>query len=167
MRVAAALACAMIALSPSLAEAQVRVSGYTRSDGTYVRPYIRSSPDASLSNNYGASRSSPLYSPSLPDLGVVTPSTRDHDHDGIANMHDADDDNDGVGDAHDQTQYGRVTASPYLFSDQIIAQYERDTRNFMIELYNEELRAARADGVITASERSYLAFQRELLASYY
>ena len=30
----------------------VHVNGYTRSDGTYVAPYVRSSPDATLSNNW-------------------------------------------------------------------------------------------------------------------
>jgi hypothetical protein len=28
------------------------VNGYTRSDGTYVQPYYRSSPDSSYNNNY-------------------------------------------------------------------------------------------------------------------
>lgn len=96
----------MIALSPSLAEAQVRVSVYTRSDGVYVRPHIRSAPDTRLPNSCGPARSSPLYSPNLPDLSVVTPYTRDHDGDGIAKMYDGDDDNDGLGDAYDRTQYG-------------------------------------------------------------
>lgn len=34
----------------------VYVNGYTRSNGTYVQPYVRSSPDAYKSNNYGYQR---------------------------------------------------------------------------------------------------------------
>lgn len=34
------------------AYAQVSVEGYTRSDGTYVAPYMRSSPDDTVTNNY-------------------------------------------------------------------------------------------------------------------
>lgn len=36
----------------SVASADVRVRGYHRSDGTYVRPHYRSSPDSSRSNNF-------------------------------------------------------------------------------------------------------------------
>lgn len=67
--------------------AQVSVRGYYRSNGTYVQPHIRSSPDSVKWNNYGSSTSS--YS---------DPSTRDLDDDGIANMNDFDDDNDGIDD---------------------------------------------------------------------
>ena len=45
----ALLATALIA--PSLS-AQVRVRGYTRSDGTYVAPHYRSSPNSTTSDNY-------------------------------------------------------------------------------------------------------------------
>jgi hypothetical protein len=37
------------------ASAQVYVQGYTRSDGTYVAPHYRSSPDSSTYNNYSSS----------------------------------------------------------------------------------------------------------------
>ena len=36
----------------SLAHADQRVSGYFRSNGTYVQPYYRSSPDHSFNNNW-------------------------------------------------------------------------------------------------------------------
>ncbi len=77
----------LLALSSAICSAQVYVSGYTRSNGTYVQPHIRSSPDSVKWNNYGSSGSS--YS---------DPSSRDLDGDGIANMNDFDDDNDGIDD---------------------------------------------------------------------
>lgn len=45
----AVLAGALIAPSVS---AQVRVKGYTRSDGTYVAPHYRSSPNSTTLDNY-------------------------------------------------------------------------------------------------------------------
>lgn len=50
------LVSAVVVLSASAADAQVRVNGYTRSDGTYVAPYTRSSPGTS---SYSAPR--PVY----------------------------------------------------------------------------------------------------------
>lgn len=38
-------------LAPSIS-AQVRVKGYTRSDGTYVAPHYRSSPNSTTLDNY-------------------------------------------------------------------------------------------------------------------
>jgi hypothetical protein len=63
----------------------VNVSGYYRTNGTYVAPYVRSAPDSSRANNYGTrtSTSSGLYD-------------RDRDNDGVMNQYDSDDDNDGV-----------------------------------------------------------------------
>jgi opacity protein-like surface antigen len=37
---------------PAAGSAQVRVRGYTRSDGTYVAPHYRSSPNGTTSDNY-------------------------------------------------------------------------------------------------------------------
>jgi hypothetical protein len=37
---------------PTIASAQVHVRGYTRSDGTYVAPHYRSSPNSTTSDNY-------------------------------------------------------------------------------------------------------------------
>jgi opacity protein-like surface antigen len=45
----ALFAAALIAPSVS---AQVRVKGYTRSDGTYVAPHYRSSPNSTTLDNY-------------------------------------------------------------------------------------------------------------------
>ena len=36
----------------SSAYAQVQVKGYTRSNGTYVQPHMRSAPDSTTSNNW-------------------------------------------------------------------------------------------------------------------
>jgi hypothetical protein len=44
------------------ASAQVSVRGYTRSDGTYVAPHIRTSPNSTTADNY-SSRPAPPYSP--------------------------------------------------------------------------------------------------------
>jgi hypothetical protein len=43
----------IIALFVIVANAEVRVKGYTRSDGTYVPGHYRSSPDNTPTNNYG------------------------------------------------------------------------------------------------------------------
>ncbi len=76
----------------------VNVRGYYRSDGTYVRPHIRSSPNQSRSDNYGSSNS---------DSELMNPRSRDNDGDGTPNYLDNDDDNDGVSDNNDSSQYGR------------------------------------------------------------
>jgi hypothetical protein len=104
----AAFAIGVVALPIHSADAQTRVSGYYRSDGTYVRPHVRSNPNSTTSDNYGPSRSSPLYSPSTRDLSTISPSTRDADRDGIANFRDNDDDNDGRSDDNDRSQYSRA-----------------------------------------------------------
>jgi hypothetical protein len=39
------------ARNPYAAPATVSVRGYTRSDGTYVRPHVRTAPDGIKSNN--------------------------------------------------------------------------------------------------------------------
>jgi len=97
----------ILALSFSIESyAQVHVKGYTRKDGTYVAPHIRSSPDAYKWNNYGPSSSSPNY---LGKGHVTAPSTRDHDGDGVANMFDYDDDNDGTNDDFDSSQFGSAS----------------------------------------------------------
>ena len=76
----------------------VHVDGYYRSDGTYVRPHVRSSPNQYKSDNYGPSRNS---------YELTNPRSRDNDRDGTANYLDFDDDNDGVYDDYDSSQYGR------------------------------------------------------------
>lgn len=85
---------AMLVALPSFVQADY-VSGYYRSDGTYVQGYQRSAPDGDKSNNYGPS-----------DYSGQSPYQRDSDGDGISNMRDRDDDNDGIGDNNDRSQYG-------------------------------------------------------------
>ncbi len=48
----AAIVLVIAATIPATANADQNVSGYTRSDGTYVQGYTRSSPDNSYNNNY-------------------------------------------------------------------------------------------------------------------
>src|SRR5210317_1095957 len=74
----------------------VYVRGYYRSNGTYVRPHIRSSPDQYKWNNYG---------PSQNTQQLMAPRQRDWDNDGIRNYLDRDDDNDGLLDDRDSNQY--------------------------------------------------------------
>lgn len=65
------------------------IRGYTRKDGTYVRPHIRSSPNQYKWDNYGRSKS---------DSELLNPKSRDTDSDGTPNYLDSDDDNDGIAD---------------------------------------------------------------------
>lgn len=92
------LAVSALVVMPSLGFAKdVTVKGYHRSDGTYVRPHIRSSPDSSISNNYG---------PSTNSYQLMKPRTRDYDRDGTPNYLDSDSDNDGYSDNNDSNPYG-------------------------------------------------------------
>ena len=74
----------------------VYVGGYYRRNGTYVRPYVRSSPDGYRWNNYG---------PSTDSSQLLNPQSRDADRDGIPSYLDHDDDNDGIADDNDSSQY--------------------------------------------------------------
>uniref|UniRef100_Q3AQF9 Uncharacterized protein n=1 Tax=Chlorobium chlorochromatii (strain CaD3) TaxID=340177 RepID=Q3AQF9_CHLCH len=77
-------------LATQIADAKdVYVNGYYRQNGTYVRPHIRSSPDAYKSNNYGPSKNS---------YELMNPKARDADRDGIPNYQDNDDNNNGISD---------------------------------------------------------------------
>lgn len=87
MRFLSAFLLSAVIATPALADTYVR--GYTKSNGTYVAPHYRSSPDNSRSNNYGtagAGQSSSTYSRQY----------RDSDRDGISNRYDMDDNNNGV-----------------------------------------------------------------------
>lgn len=48
----------------------VYVQGYTRADGTYVAPYVRTSPDSTINNNWSTS---PNVNPYTGRLGTVAP----------------------------------------------------------------------------------------------
>lgn len=95
------IAAALLVALP--ATAQVNVRGYTKKDGTYVAPHIRSEPNSTKTDNYGPSSTSPLYT----GKGSVTPpSTRDADRNGSANKYSWDDDSDSVHDGRDKSRYG-------------------------------------------------------------
>lgn len=84
------------AASPTFA-GDVYVDGYYRSDGTYVRPHVRSSPDGITSNNYGPSTSSSQ---------LLNPRRRDYDGDGTSNYLDMNSDNDSLLDNSDPNPFG-------------------------------------------------------------
>lgn len=92
---AVSLAILLCSVTDSIAK-DVYVKGHTRKDGTYVRPHIRSSPDAYKWNNYGPSRN---------DSELLNPKLRDNDSDGVPNYLDRDDDNDSRLDDNDSRQY--------------------------------------------------------------
>ena len=95
---ALAAAVAVMLTSPIVVHAKdVRVDGYHRKDGTYVRPHVRSAPDGAKWNNYGPSGG----------VDMMNGRNRDADSDGLPNYRDRDDDNDGKHDDRDGTQYGR------------------------------------------------------------
>lgn len=48
------LAAALVALTATAAFADEYVNGYTRSDGTYVEPHYRSSPNQYRNDNYSS-----------------------------------------------------------------------------------------------------------------
>jgi len=82
-------------LAGSISARDVQGDGYVRSNGTYVAPHVRSTPDSTRSNNYGASSSGSGFG----GYGTGTPTwSRDSDHDGVANTFDFDDNNNGIGD---------------------------------------------------------------------
>lgn len=90
------IAIVLISVAKITEARDVYVNGYYRSNGTYVQPYVRSSPDNVRWNNYG-----PSHTPSE----RMQPKTRDSDHDGIPNYQDHDDNNNGIPD--DQERRGR------------------------------------------------------------
>lgn len=71
--IAAGLALALA----GTASAQVAVRGYTRSDGTYVPPHVRSSPNSTTADNWGGYRTpaAPSYTPPRPAYTAPQPST--------------------------------------------------------------------------------------------
>lgn len=63
-----------VGLLASVADAQVRVRGYTRKDGTYVKPHYRSRPDGNFDNNWSTAGN---VNPYTGKIGTKTqPSTR-------------------------------------------------------------------------------------------
>lgn len=84
-----------IAITSTAAFADTNVKGYYRNDGTYVRPHVRSSPDAVKWNNYGPSKGVDMHNGR----------NRDNDNDGMPNYLDKDDNNNGISDDNDSDQY--------------------------------------------------------------
>lgn len=89
-RLALSLSLLWLALaSAPVAAGEVHVRGYTRSDGTYVAPHVRSAPNDTRADNFGRA--------SAYDRAYRVPaSRRDSDNGGHTNTLDPDDDNDGV-----------------------------------------------------------------------
>jgi hypothetical protein len=52
----AAMTAVVLSAAALPAMAQVRVDGYTRQNGTYVSPHIRTSPNGTCADNYGGCR---------------------------------------------------------------------------------------------------------------
>lgn len=74
--VALVSAFAFLPLVPAPADAgDVYVHGYTRSDGTYVRPHYRSSPDNSYNNNWSVQGN---RNPHTGAYGTRSRTTNDH-----------------------------------------------------------------------------------------
>lgn len=82
----------------SLGDRDVFVPGHHRSDGAFVRPHIKKSPDEIKENNYGPSQNS---------KELMHPRERDFTRDGNPNYNDKDDDKDRIHDNIDRNQYGR------------------------------------------------------------
>ena len=108
-----ALSALALLTAPAFAR-DTYVHGYTRSNGTYVAPHVRTTPDSSRANNYGPSNSGGSFG-GMPSYGLISrPTTRDHDRDGTPNYLDHDDDNDTTHDNADRSQYGRAS-QPYSY----------------------------------------------------
>ncbi len=81
----------------------VKVRGYYRKDGTYVRPHYRSKPDNDKSNNYG--KPSYQQQKEYKDSTVLPTYKYDYDTDGLPNRLDQDSDNDLIYDQYDKSPY--------------------------------------------------------------
>jgi hypothetical protein len=66
----ALLAAATLLALASVAEAQNRVQGYMRNDGTYVQPHYRTNPDGNRFNNYSTQGN---VNPYTGQTGTVNP----------------------------------------------------------------------------------------------
>ena len=82
---------AIILSTNALADKSVK--GYTRSDGTYVQGYTRSSPDSSRANNNGSksnggNQRDEYSSPGATNKGNSSYGSYDNDNDGVSNNYD-------------------------------------------------------------------------------
>lgn len=64
----------LLGLMPTAANADEFVNGYTRRNGTYVAPYVRSSPDRSYNNNWSVA---PNVNPYTGQMGTRAPTFND------------------------------------------------------------------------------------------
>jgi hypothetical protein len=82
-------------LTSTAALADTHVNGHTRSDGTYVQGYTRSSPDSSRSNNYnsqtngGHQRDEYSAGTGATNKSNASYGRRDNDQDGAYNPYDS------------------------------------------------------------------------------
>jgi len=72
----------------------VPVKGYTKSDGTYVRPHYRSAPDEVKWNNFGSP--SNKQKDEWENEPILPSYKNDYDNDTIPNRYDKDDNNNGI-----------------------------------------------------------------------
>lgn len=68
------LAGLVLLLATGIAAADQYVRGYTKSNGTYVAPHYRSSPDSSYNNNWSVS---PNVNPYTGERGTRSPTYND------------------------------------------------------------------------------------------
>lgn len=64
------LMIAALMLTAGVCSAQTHVDGYTKKDGTYVAPHVRTAPDATKDNNYSTKGNTNPYTGKE---GTVTP----------------------------------------------------------------------------------------------
>ena len=82
------LLCSALTLWVGTSLAQVQVRGYVKKDGTYVAPHVRTSPDATIYNNYsypGNYNPNKGYAPSVSTRTYQ--STTSGDYSGAAEMY--------------------------------------------------------------------------------
>jgi len=87
------IALVMLTTAQTVEAKDVHVNGYYRSNGTYVQPHIRPTPNSVKWDNYGASKNS---------SELMNPKARDADRDGIPNYRDHDDNNNGISDDNEK-----------------------------------------------------------------
>ena len=76
--IAAALTAIALWMSASIAWADTYVHGYTRSDGTYVQPHYRSSPNSSYNDNWSVRGNTNPYTGKS---GTLSPTQNDRSPD--------------------------------------------------------------------------------------
>jgi hypothetical protein len=119
--------------------AQVHVKGYTRKDGTYVAPYIRSAPNATKTDNYGSPKN---------EYEKYVPTSRDNDNDYIPNYIDHDDDNDGINDDDDQYNDQQSNQNQYRINSNNQYRINSDNQYRIVQQQNQY----RIDSLISTNQ---------------